>query len=102
MLIMCGSSPSGTMSDPSLWFQQINKCNILGQYKLVVIQKHLMDNTVYAGSKVPLSAPNIKMVLKRNWLGKDGYVCVDPLCYVQRTDYFPFSVWIWMLTWRLK
>jgi hypothetical protein len=73
-LKMCGLSDTGTISELPLWFQQTQEKGTSEQYKLTIIRKHIMSHTRYEDAEIPLTAPLLKMALKRNWTGKDGNI----------------------------
>ena len=41
-------------------------------YKSIIIQHFVMSNIFYDDANVPLTAPLLKMIIKRAWTGKDG------------------------------
>ena len=73
-LIMCGELP---LASPTLLPSWVRACAEKGtsdQFKLTIIRKHIMNNFRYDDAEVPLTAPLLKMISKRNWLGKDGNI----------------------------
>ena len=71
-LVMCGLT---TTASPTLLPEWIKNCAAKGmtdQYKLTLIRKHIMANTIFEDAEVPLTTELLKMISKRNWLGKDG------------------------------
>ena len=73
-LHMCGLPETGMITDLPLWFQQTQEKGTSEQYKLTIIRKHIMAHTKYEDAEIPLTAPLLKMALKRNWTGKDGNI----------------------------
>ena len=43
-------------------------------FKTIQLEKHVMATTYYNDSKVPLTAPLLKMMVRRAWTGKDGNI----------------------------
>ena len=71
-MVMCGNPRDG---DPLLlpdWVAEVQKGS--ESYKLTVIMKHIMKNSYFDDADVPITRPLLKMILKRNWTGKDGNI----------------------------
>jgi len=71
-LIMCGKCSSGDTSLLPVWIQDCALKGTSEAYKLAIICKWIMMNDYYNDATVPLTAPLIKMVQKRMWVGKEG------------------------------
>jgi hypothetical protein len=73
VLAMCGKPRD---ADPILLPYWLQECAKKGSetYKLTVIMKHVMQNTYYDDAEVPITRPLLKMILKRQWTGKDGNI----------------------------
>ena len=73
LLQMCGK-PSD--SDSSVLPDWVHECSKKGSesYKMTVIMKHVMNNPFFDDAEVPITRPLLKMILKRQWTGKDGNI----------------------------
>lgn len=73
LMLMCGNPADG---DALLLPEWVTECAKKGSesYRLTTIMKHIMKNTFYDDAEVPITRPLLKMILKRNWTGKDGNI----------------------------
>ena len=73
LLLMCGK-PSD--SDSAVLPDWVQECSRKGSesYKTTVIMKHVMNNPFFDDAEVPITRPLLKMILKRQWTGKDGNI----------------------------
>ena len=71
---MCGKPTGGKLEDLPAWYQECAAKGTSEQYKLIIIQKFIMNTYFYEDSDVPLTSSMIKMVMKRAWTGKDGNI----------------------------
>ena len=71
---MCGKSTTGDSADLPLWMQDCAEKGTREPYKMTIIQKAIMANIYYDDADVPLTAPLLKMIMKRSWNGRDGNV----------------------------
>ena len=71
-LQMCGFSENAECSLLPTWFRECNESGISDSYKQVLIRKHIIKTFKYDDAEPPLTAQMLKMISKRNWLGKDG------------------------------
>ena len=62
------------MTDLPAWIQDCAAKGTSEQYKLTIIHKYIMETALYDDADVPLTSLLLKMILKRNWTGKDGKV----------------------------
>ena len=74
LLLMCGQPSSAPSSELPAWIIQCKEKGMTEQFKLTVIRKHMMSNFKFDDAEVPLTAPLLKMVNKRSWMGKDGNI----------------------------
>ena len=90
MLAMCGKTRD---ADPMLLPDWIQECAKKGSenYKLTVIMKHIMQNSYYDDAEVPITRPLLKMILKRQWTGKDGNI-TRPSMATSNEGLSPFAV----------
>ena len=56
------------------WFRECAEKGCSEKFKLTIIRTWIMTNYRYDGAEVPLSAPLLKIINQRNWLGKDGNI----------------------------
>ena len=73
LLLMCGKSSDADPEDLPNWIQECSKKGS-ESYKLTVIMKHVMNNPFFDDAEVPITRPLLKMILKRQWTGKDGNI----------------------------
>lgn len=73
-LRMCGQASTGGINNLPAWLKDCAAKGTSEQYKLTIIQKHIMTNFFYEDADVPLTSPLLKMIMKRAWCGKDGNV----------------------------
>ena len=73
LMVMCGNPRDG---DSLLLPDWVLECAKKGSdsWKLTTIMKHIMNNAFYDDADVPITRPLLKMVLKRDWTGKDGNI----------------------------
>jgi hypothetical protein len=74
LLAMCGKPLNAAPTLLPDWIQQCSEKGMTDQYKLTIIRKHIMNNFKYDDSEIPLTAPLLKMINKRNWSGKEGNI----------------------------
>ena len=77
-LKMCGKAITGNIVDLPSWMQECATKGTSEHYKTIIIQKFVMSNILYDDADVPLTAPLLKMIIKRAWTGKDGNVNRPP------------------------
>ena len=71
------------------WFEE---CAVKGnkeQYKILIIQKWIMNRIYYDDADTTI----LKMILKRAWAGKDGKLPGLHLCMLWK-DYLSSQYWI--------
>ena len=73
-LEMCGLPATASHSDLPEWFIKCSEKGNSEQFKMQIIRKHIMNNAKYEDAEVPLTSVLLKLVLKRNWIGKDGNI----------------------------
>ena len=78
---MCGETNSGNASLLPLWMQDCALKGTSDAYKLTIICKWLMTTYHYNDADVPLTAPLLKIIQKRSWVGKDGNVTCPSLAH---------------------
>ena len=88
---MCGKSTTGDSADLSLWMQDYAAKGTSDPYKMTIIQKAMMENAYYDGADVPLTAPLLKMIMKRSWNGRDGNVTRPSLVHAME-GLSPFTI----------
>ena len=90
ILSMCGKARD---SDPALLPNWIQECAKKGSenYKLTVIMKQIMNQSYYDDAEVPITRPLLKMILKRQWTGKDGNI-TRPSMATSSEGLSPFAV----------
>ena len=71
---MCGKDPTASIAVLPGWFGQCGEKGCSEKYKLTIIRKWIMANYRYEDAEVPLSAPLLKIINQRDWLGKDGNI----------------------------
>ena len=81
-LKMCGKSSTGSMVDLPAWIQECATKGTSEHYKLIIIQKFVMSNTLYDDADVPLTDPILKMIIRRDWTRKDGNMNIPYLLHV--------------------
>jgi hypothetical protein len=65
LLKMCGHDISGTFELlPQCWFHMCSEIGLSEQYKMTIIQKHIMATQYYDDAEVPLTTPLLKMAMK--------------------------------------
>ena len=73
-LIMCGKDRTGAFEVLPGWFRECAEKGCSEKFKLTIIRTWIMTNYRYDDAEVPLSAPLLKSINLRNWLGKDGNI----------------------------
>ena len=73
-LRMCGQPENGSKDLLPGWITQCAEKGTSDQYKLTIIRNWIRSNIKYDDADVPLTALLTKMILKRNWIGKDGNI----------------------------
>ena len=88
---MCGKSTTGDSADLPLWVQDCAAKETSNPYKMTTIQKAIMTIVYYDDADVPLTAPLLKMIMKRSWTGRDGNV-TRPLIVQAMEGMSPFTI----------
>ena len=57
------------------WITQCPEKGTSNQYKLTIIRNWICSNIKYGDADVLLTVLLTKMILKRNWISKDGNIC---------------------------
>ena len=60
-------------------------------YKSIIVQKVVMSNTFYDDADVPLTAPLLNMIIKRDWTRKDGNIHMPSLLHAME-GFSPFTM----------
>jgi hypothetical protein len=71
-LKMCGKSPDSVKEELPPWFLEVAAKGTQDSFKNLIIRKNIENNTLYEDAEVPLTAPLVKMISKRNWCGKES------------------------------
>ena len=71
-LQLCGKSTTDDSADLPFWMQDCAAKETSDPYKITIIQKAIMENIYYEDADVPLTAPLLKMIMKRSCTGRDG------------------------------
>ena len=74
LLCMCGVDENGTIDELPQWMRDCADKGNTEAFKTMQLQKHVMATTYYDDVNVPLTAPLLKMMVKRAWTGKDGNI----------------------------
>jgi hypothetical protein len=69
---MCGTPPNIVKEELPQWFLEVAAKGMQDSFKNLIICKNIENNTLYEDAKVPLTAPLVKMISKRNWCGKES------------------------------
>ena len=67
---MFSKTSTGDMMDLPAWMQECATKVTSEHYKLIIIQKFVMSNTNYYDTDVPMTAPLLKIMIKRDWTEK--------------------------------
>jgi hypothetical protein len=71
-LRMCGKPADSVKEELPAWFLEVAAKGTQDSFKNLIIRKNIETNTMYDDAEVPLTAPLVKMISKRNWCGKES------------------------------
>jgi hypothetical protein len=71
-LRMCGKNADSVKEELPAWFLEVAAKGTQDSFKNLIIRKNIENNTMYDDAEVPLTAPLVKMISKRNWCGKES------------------------------
>jgi hypothetical protein len=71
-LKMCGKPEGSVKEELPTWFLEVAAKGTQESFKNLIIRKNIENNTMYDDAEVPLTAPLVKMISKRNWCGKES------------------------------
>ena len=89
-LQMCGKSSTGGISDLLDYLEECAMKVSIEQFNIVIIRKWVMSCIYYDDADVPLTAPVLKIILKRAWAGKHGNITRPSLVHATE-ELSPFS-----------
>ena len=72
LLEMCGEAPTAAPALLPSWIRSCAAKNTSDQFKYTIIRKQLMEQVRYEDAEVPITFNLLRIISKRNWLGKDG------------------------------
>ena len=82
MLVMCGKASSSSVQDLPEWLQKKTDKGNLEAFKIMLVQKFIMNNIYFNDADVPLTMQLLKLIAKRSWTGKDGNINCPSILHV--------------------
>ena len=74
--LMCGLLDGSEIDIMPQWIQDCAEKGTSDPYRYNILRVHIANHFKYEDAEVPLTLSLLKMIVKRNWLGKEG----DPHC----------------------
>jgi hypothetical protein len=85
---MCGKPADSVKEELPAWFLEVAAKGTQESFKNLIIRKNIENNTMDEDAEVPLTAPLIKMISKRNWWQREQYLA--PIHFEYHRRALPF------------
>ena len=71
---MCGKASTGEQAVITSWLQELSAKRTTEPYRMMIVQKYIMVNTLFEDADVPMTSQLLKMIMKRSWTVKYGNI----------------------------